>query len=40
MQNTVVKEFENHPEVTVAIFNEGGEQNETREWLETRWDNY
>lgn len=40
MQNTVVKEFENNPDVEVFIFDQGGSSGETRDWLETWWDNY
>lgn len=40
MQNTIVKEFEEHPNVFAAVFQQGGAHGETREWLETFWDNY
>jgi len=35
-----VKEFQNNPSVVVALFNEGGRLGETRDWLETFWNNY
>lgn len=40
MQNTIIKAFENHPEVVVAVYNEGGMMRETRDWCETFWDNF
>jgi hypothetical protein len=40
MQNSIIKEFEANPCVVTAIYNEGGDRGETREWLETVWDNY
>ena len=40
IQNSVIKEFENNPDVVVAIYNEGGAHGETRSWLETVWSNY
>lgn len=40
MQNTIVKEFENDPEVVTFVYDEGGRNGETREWLETMWSNY
>lgn len=40
MQNTIVKEFEGHPEVVTAIYNQGGSHEETRDWLEIFWENY
>ncbi len=40
MQNTIVKEFENNPQVFAAVFQQGGQNGETREWLEVFWSNY
>jgi len=40
MQNTIVKEFENNPNVFVAVFNQGGRNGETRAWLEDFWSHY
>jgi len=40
MQNTIVKEFENHPDVVTVIYDEGGYYRETRWWCETFWDNF
>ncbi len=40
MQNTIITEFENNPNVLTVIFDEGGRNGETREWLETFWNNY
>jgi len=40
MQNTIVKEFAAHPGVVALIFDQGGQNGETREWLETFWGNY
>jgi hypothetical protein len=38
MQNTIVKEFEGNPGVVAAVFDQGGQNGETRDWLETFWD--
>ncbi len=40
MQNTIVKEFENHPQGLTFIWDQGGWFEETRAWCETFWDNY
>ena len=40
MQNTIIREFENHPQVVVLPLQEGGRMGETREWLEVFWRNY
>jgi hypothetical protein len=40
MQNTIVKEFENNPDVVTFVYNQGGIFGETRDWLETFWENY
>ncbi len=37
MQNTIIKEFENNPYVTVAMFEQGGLYGETPEWATTYW---
>lgn len=39
MQNTIVKEFEGHPDVVTFLFNEGGLLNEDYSWMKTLWDN-
>ena len=39
MQNTIVKEFEDHPDVVTFLFNEGGLLNEDYNWMKTFWDN-
>jgi len=40
MQNTIVKEFENNPEVVTVLLNSGGYYKETLSWMFTLWDNY
>ncbi len=40
MQNTIVKEFEDNPNVVTALYNEGGRNGETLSWTQTVWDNY
>ncbi|MHC5112046.1 MAG: hypothetical protein ACYTHJ_19455 [Planctomycetota bacterium] len=40
MQNTIIREFENNPDVVVAVYNDGGTLGESRAWLETWWSNY
>jgi len=40
MQNTVIKEFENNPEVEVFIMQQGGWFQETYAWAKTFWNNY
>jgi hypothetical protein len=39
-QNTIVKEFEDNPDVVTIIYNVGGNYNEDLDWLLTLWDNY
>ena len=39
MQNSIDAEFENNPEVVVAVFNEGGSHGETLDWVQLWWDN-
>ena len=34
MQNTIVKEFDGNPYVVTLIFDQGGQYDETRDWLE------
>ncbi|NWF99492.1 MAG: hypothetical protein HXY19_00895 [Thermoanaerobaculaceae bacterium] len=40
MQNTIVKAFENDPAVVTVLYDEGGRNGETWEWLETVWSHY
>jgi hypothetical protein len=40
MQNTIVKEFEDNPEVVTVLLNSGGHYKETLSWMFTLWDNY
>ena len=40
MQNTIVKEFEDNPNVLMAVFNRADAEGETSAWLQTFWDNY
>lgn len=40
MQHTVVKEFENDPEVVATVFDEGGRNGETEDWVQVFWANY
>jgi len=40
MQNTIVKEFENNPNVVTFIYDQGGLRGETLEWCKTMWSNY
>ncbi len=40
MQNTIIREFAGHPDVIAVIFDQGGSQAETYEWLEIFWSNY
>ena len=40
MQNSIIKEFENNPNVVAVIYNEGGTFNESLDWTKTLWDNY
>lgn len=37
MQNTILREFKDHPQVTLVTYNEGGRNNETPEWLKIFW---
>jgi hypothetical protein len=39
MQNTIIKEFANHPDVVVVPMDQGGRLGETLDWLQTLWDN-
>ncbi len=38
MQNSIVREFENHPKVEVAVFDEGGDHGETLDWVQFWWE--
>jgi len=40
MQNGIIKEFENNPDVVALVFNQGGANGETLAWTETIWNNY
>jgi hypothetical protein len=40
MQNTIVREFAGNPNVFTAVFEQGGANGETREWLGVFWSNY
>lgn len=40
MQNTIIEEFENHPGVVAAVFEEGGKNGETLDWARTFWASY
>ncbi len=40
MQNTIIKEFADNPDVFVAAFDQGGSHGETREWLELYWSSH
>jgi len=40
MQNGILREFRDNPNVLAVFYNEGGRLGETRDWLETVWDNY
>lgn len=40
MENTIIREFEGNPNVTAVIFCQGGQNGETRAWLETFWSSY
>ena len=40
MQNTVIREFQDHPDVVTAVYHEGGRLGETGDWMRTFWDNY
>jgi len=40
MQNTIVKEFENNPNVVTRVFNEGDTRYETWDWVQVFWSNY
>ncbi len=40
MQNTVIKELGDHPDVVTILFNQGVVFNENWHWLRTFWDNY
>jgi hypothetical protein len=39
MQNTIVKEFENNPDVVTVVWNAGGFNKETLGWMFTFWNN-
>lgn len=40
MQNTIVKEFADNPDVVTFIYDQGGQRGETKEWCEKMWSNY
>ncbi len=40
LQNTVIKEFQDHPGIEIAVFNQGGRFGEDQTWLETFWENH
>jgi hypothetical protein len=40
MQNTIVKEFEDNPNVVTAVFEQGGSHGETGDWVQIYWNNY
>ena len=40
MQNTIVKEFENNPDVVMVVFDEGGRLGETEAWFHEFWGHY
>jgi len=40
MQNSIIKEFENNPDVVAAVYEQGGQNGETRQWVETLWSNF
>ena len=40
MQNSIIREFEDHPEVVVAALQEAGRQSETLAWAKTYWSNW
>jgi len=40
MQNNIIREFEDHPEVVVFVYEEGGRNGETEEWFQVFWDNF
>jgi len=40
MQNGIIREFEDNPDVVAVIFNQGGANGETLSWLRTVWDNF
>jgi len=40
MQNTIIKEFVDNPDVVTFIYDQGGQRGETKEWCEEMWSNY
>ena len=40
MQQSIIKEFENNPDVVTVLYNQGGRQGETEPWLKEIWSNF
>jgi len=40
MQNTIIEEFEDDPNVVAVILNEGGQFDEDLDWVENIWDHF
>ncbi len=40
MQNTIIEEFEDNPNVVALILNEGGQFDEDLDWVENIWDHF